>query len=110
MSIGLLITCILEIFLHPTLREWVRSYLCLQNFKSADEEHMYQVSSKSPNLSFSLFVTCILATMPHYTMREWVRAYLPLQYFKPANEESLYQVSSRLVEPFGCDAGTNINT
>ncbi|GBM39435.1 hypothetical protein AVEN_126317-1 [Araneus ventricosus] len=95
MSIGLLI-CILETLPHPTQRAWATAYLPLQYFKSYSEKHMYQVSSKSPSLSFGLFVTCILETLPDPAPRDWARAYLPLQYFKSANEEPVYQVSLKL--------------
>ncbi|GBM40072.1 hypothetical protein AVEN_23159-1 [Araneus ventricosus] len=110
MSIDLLVTCIVETFPHPTPKDWARVHLHLQYFKSYSEEHVYQVSSKSPSVSNGLFVICILDTSPHPTLKDWFRAYLPLQNFKSANEESVYQVSSKLDQPFGSDTGTNVYT
>ncbi|GBM64953.1 hypothetical protein AVEN_66138-1 [Araneus ventricosus] len=62
MSVGLFVTFTSETLHHLTLRDWIRAYLPLQHFKSTNEDHMYQVSSKSPNMSIGLFVACILET------------------------------------------------
>ncbi|GBN85655.1 hypothetical protein AVEN_89966-1 [Araneus ventricosus] len=96
MSIGLLGTRISETLPHPIPKDWHRAYLPLQYFKSYSEEHVYQVSSKSPSLTVGLFITCISGTLSHPPPRDWDRTYLPLQYFKSANEEPVYQVSSKL--------------
>ncbi|GBM59245.1 hypothetical protein AVEN_174392-1 [Araneus ventricosus] len=92
MSISLLVTCILETLPQPTQRAWARAYLPLQYIKSYNEEHVYQMSTKSPSLSVGLFVTCISETLHHPSPKDGARAYLPLQYFKLANEEHMYQV------------------
>ncbi|GBN22832.1 hypothetical protein AVEN_153333-1 [Araneus ventricosus] len=72
MSIGLLVTCILETLPHPILRAWGRAYLPLQYFKSYSEEHVYHVSLKWSSTSIGLSITCILDTLPHLTLRDWV--------------------------------------
>ncbi|GBN67413.1 hypothetical protein AVEN_36755-1 [Araneus ventricosus] len=77
------------------LKDCARDYLQLQLFKSANEEHVYQVSSKSLSMVNGLLVTCILETLPHLTPRVWARIYLPLQYFKSYTEEHVYQVSTK---------------
>ncbi|GBL93196.1 hypothetical protein AVEN_42649-1 [Araneus ventricosus] len=98
MSTDLFIICILDTLAHPALKAWAGAYLPLMYFKSANEEPVYLVSSKSPNMSTDLFVTCILQALANSSLRALVWAYLPLQYFKTAKEESVYQVSSKLVQ------------
>ncbi|GBN29890.1 hypothetical protein AVEN_30795-1 [Araneus ventricosus] len=110
MSTGLFVSCILENFEHPALRDWDTAYLPLQYFKSTNEEPVYRLSSKSPSMSTGQFVTYILETLAHPVLRTWICAYLRLQYFKSANEEPVYQVLSALVQLFGSDARTNIHT
>ncbi|GBN85946.1 hypothetical protein AVEN_70457-1 [Araneus ventricosus] len=63
-----------------TLRHWVREDLHLQYFKSTNEDHVYEVSYKSPSMLNSLSVACFLETLPHPTLRCWGRASLALQY------------------------------
>ncbi|GBL96690.1 hypothetical protein AVEN_111835-1 [Araneus ventricosus] len=46
MSTGLFVTCILKTLAHPALRAWVRAFLPLQYFMSANEGPVYQVSPK----------------------------------------------------------------
>ncbi|GBM22665.1 hypothetical protein AVEN_144447-1 [Araneus ventricosus] len=60
---------------HATLRDWVMSYLTLQYFKLANEESVYQVSSKSSRLTVGLFVTCVLETLPRPTLKDNFRGY-----------------------------------
>ncbi|GBL76023.1 hypothetical protein AVEN_234336-1 [Araneus ventricosus] len=78
-----------------TQRNWVVAYLRIQYFKSANEEPVYQVSSKLRSMSTGLFVICILRSLTHPALSAWISAYLPPQYFKSASEEHVYQVFSK---------------
>ncbi|GBN58955.1 hypothetical protein AVEN_240752-1 [Araneus ventricosus] len=95
-TVRIFLTCISETFLHPSPKDCARSYILLQYFKSVNEEHVYQVSSKSPSISIGLLATCILKLCPFYPEAQ-ARVYLPLQYFKSYSEEHVYEVSSKLL-------------
>ncbi|GBL98042.1 hypothetical protein AVEN_49482-1 [Araneus ventricosus] len=61
------------------VRDRIRAYLLLEVFKSANEEHVYSIATKSPSMLIDLFVTFILESLSHPTLKDWVSDYLLLR-------------------------------
>ncbi|GBL76241.1 hypothetical protein AVEN_234505-1 [Araneus ventricosus] len=86
----------------PLCHEGLGLSLFTQYFKSANEDPVCQVPSKSRSMLTGQFVTCILGTLVHPALRDWVRTYLSLHYFKSADEEPVHRnvhQSSEVCQP-----------
>ncbi|GBM37335.1 hypothetical protein AVEN_40284-1 [Araneus ventricosus] len=84
--------CISKTLTQPTLKDWVKAYLSQQYFMSINEEHVYQISSKSIH-QYRVSCQSDKVFAPSY-LRFWMSIYLTPKGFYFASEEHVYQILS----------------